>query len=131
MLFVGFTLLYIHSLSIPSAFPFSRRKNRKYADGQLPPMGTKIPPSSPHRLSEVRMFDGGQIIGGVGLVSPEKKSLIRQSLGQDNNSATLEIISRSRGTGSSSSTSSVFADSPLGQTERLFQGHMNASNAQR
>nr|XP_023009867.1 sickle tail protein homolog [Maylandia zebra] len=107
-----------------------RRKNRKYADGQLPPMGTKIPPSSPHRLSEVRMFDGGQIIGGVGLVSPEKKSLIRQSLGQDNNSATLEIISRSRGSGSSSSTSSVFADSPLGQTERLFQGHMNASNAQ-
>ncbi|KAL3987886.1 hypothetical protein ACER0C_012204 [Sarotherodon galilaeus] len=107
-----------------------RRKSRKYAGGQLPPMGTKIPPSSPHRLSEVRMFDGGQIIGGVGLVSPEKKSLIRRSLGQDNNSATLEIISRSRGSGSSSSTSSVFADSHLGQTERLFQGHMNASNAQ-
>ncbi|XP_063317469.1 sickle tail protein homolog isoform X2 [Pelmatolapia mariae] len=107
-----------------------RRKSRKYAGGQLPPMGTKIPPSSPHRLSEVRMFDGGQIIGGVGLVSPEKKSLIRQSLGQDNNSTTLEITSRSRGSGSSSSTSSVFADSPLGQTERLFQGHMNASNAQ-
>lgn len=125
---MGFTLLYIHSFSIPSAFPFSRRKSRKYADGQLPPMGTKIPPSSPHRLGEVRMFDGGQIIGGVGLVSPEKKSLIRQSLGQD---ATLEIISRRRGSGSSSSTSSVFADSPLGQTERLFQGHMNASNAQR
>ncbi|XP_070775002.1 sickle tail protein homolog [Enoplosus armatus] len=106
-----------------------RQKSKKYGDSQLPPLGTKTAPPSPHRVSEVRMIDG-QIIGGVGLVSPERMSPIRRSLRRDSNGATVEIVNRSRGSGSSSSTSSVFVDSPLGQPERLFQGHVTASNAQ-
>ncbi|XP_049930722.1 sickle tail protein homolog isoform X1 [Epinephelus moara] len=106
-----------------------RQKNRKYGDSQLPPLGIKTPPPSPHRVNEVRMTEG-QIIGGVGLVSPDRMSPIRRSLRRDSNGVTVEIVNRSRGSGSSSSTSSVFVDSPLGQPERLFQGHVPASNAQ-
>ncbi|XP_051267032.1 sickle tail protein homolog isoform X3 [Dicentrarchus labrax] len=103
-----------------------RPKSRKYGDSQRPPLGTKTPPPSPHRVNEVKMIDG-QIIGGVGLVSPERMSPIRRSLQRDSNGATVDIVNRS---GSSSSTSSVFVDSPLGQPERLFQGPVTASNTQ-
>ncbi|XP_042285931.1 sickle tail protein homolog isoform X4 [Thunnus maccoyii] len=106
-----------------------RQKSRKYGDSQLPPLGTKTPPSSPHRVNEVRMIDG-QIIGGVGLVCPERMSPIRRSVRRDSNGATVEMVNRSRGSGSSSSTSSVFVECPLGQPERLFQDHMSPSNSQ-
>ncbi|KAJ4936585.1 hypothetical protein JOQ06_001174, partial [Pogonophryne albipinna] len=106
-----------------------RQKSRKFGDSQLPSLGTKTPPPSPHRVNEVRMI-GGQIIGGVGLVSPERMSPIRRSLRQDSNGAEVEIVNRSRGSGSSSSTSSVFLDSPLGQPERLLHGHVTNSNPQ-
>ncbi|KAK5859365.1 hypothetical protein PBY51_020926 [Eleginops maclovinus] len=92
-------------------------------------MGTKTPPPPPHRVNEVRM-SGGQIIGGVGLVSPERMSPIHRSLWQDSNGVQVEIVNRSRGSGSSSSTSSVFLDSPLGQPERLLQGHVTTNNPQ-
>ncbi|XP_034411200.1 sickle tail protein homolog [Cyclopterus lumpus] len=106
-----------------------RQKSRKYGDSQLPQLGTKTPPPSPHRVNDVRMIEG-QIVGGVGLVTPERMSTIRRSLRRDSHEATVEIVNRSRGSGSSSSTSSVFVDSPLGQPERLFHGHVNSSNAQ-
>ncbi|XP_041804787.1 sickle tail protein homolog [Chelmon rostratus] len=88
-------------------------------------LGPKTPPPSPHRVNEVRMTDR-QIIGGVGLLSPERMSPICQSLQWDSNEASLEIVNRS----SSSSPSSVFVDSSLGQHEKLFQGHVTASNSQ-
>ncbi|KAM9350014.1 sickle tail protein [Symphorus nematophorus] len=106
-----------------------RQKSRKYGDSQIAPLGTTTPPSSPHRVSDVRMMDG-QIIGGVGLVSPERMSPIRRSLRRESNGAAVEIVNRSRGSGSTSSASSVFVDSPLGQPERLFQSQVTASNAQ-
>ncbi|TMS09418.1 Sickle tail protein-like protein [Larimichthys crocea] len=106
-----------------------RQKSRKYGNSQFPPLGTKTLPPSPHRVSEVRMIDG-QIIGGIGLVSPERMSPVRRSLRRDSNRATVEIINRSRASGSSSSTSSVFVDSPVGQPERAFQGHVTANDAQ-
>ncbi|GAA6230079.1 sickle tail protein homolog [Lates japonicus] len=102
-----------------------RQKSWEYGHSQLHPLGTKTPPPSPCR---VRMSDG-QITGGVGLVSPERMSQIRQPLQQDSNGATV-ITNRSRGSGLSSSTSSVFMDSPLTQPERLFQGCVTASNTQ-
>uniref|UniRef100_UPI0037E9348A sickle tail protein-like n=1 Tax=Semicossyphus pulcher TaxID=241346 RepID=UPI0037E9348A len=103
-----------------------RQKSRKYGENQLPPLGTKTPPPSPQRVSDVRLTDG-QIIGGVGLVSAERMSPIRRSLRRDSN-GTAEIVNRSRGSGSS--TSSVFVDSPLGTPDRPFQGHVTASTAQ-
>ncbi|KAG7235741.1 hypothetical protein INR49_002243 [Caranx melampygus] len=87
------------------------------------PLGTN-PASSPHRLNEVRMIDG------VGPVSPERMSPVRRSLRRDSNGATVDIVNRSRGSVSSSSTSSVFVDSPMGQPDQVFQGHVTASNAQ-
>ncbi|XP_077392062.1 uncharacterized protein LOC144030031 isoform X2 [Festucalex cinctus] len=102
-----------------------RQKSRKYGDSQLPQLAT--PPPSPHRLNEVRMNEG-QIIGGVGLVSPERMSPMRRSLRRESNGSAVEMMNRSRGSGSS--TSSVFVDSPLGQSEMLIHGHMNAFDAQ-
>ncbi|XP_045066477.1 sickle tail protein homolog isoform X3 [Coregonus clupeaformis] len=34
-----------------------RQKSRKYGDSQLPTLGSKTPPPSPHRMAEVRMID--------------------------------------------------------------------------
>ncbi|XP_071386959.1 sickle tail protein-like, partial [Centroberyx affinis] len=106
-----------------------RQKNRKYGDSQLPPLGTKTPPPSPHRVNEVRMIDG-QIIGGVGLVTSERMSPIRRSLRRESNGAVVEVVSRTRGSGSSSSSSSVFVDSPHGHPDRLSQGHAMAGDPQ-
>ncbi|XP_077413317.1 sickle tail protein isoform X2 [Vanacampus margaritifer] len=102
-----------------------RQKSRKYGDSQLPQLAT--PPPSPQRLNEVRMNEG-QIIGGVGLVSPERMSPVRRSLRRESSGGAVEMMNRSRGSGSS--TSSVFMDSPLGQAEMLIHGHMNAFDAQ-
>uniref|UniRef100_A0A668A9Z3 Actin interacting protein 3-like C-terminal domain-containing protein n=1 Tax=Myripristis murdjan TaxID=586833 RepID=A0A668A9Z3_9TELE len=107
-----------------------RQKNRKYGDSHLPPLSTKTPPPSPHRMNEVRMIDG-QIIGGVGLVTAERISPIRRSLRRESNGAMVEIVNRTRGSGSSSSSSSVFVDSPHGYPDRLSQGHILASDPQR
>ncbi|KAM6989132.1 LOW QUALITY PROTEIN: uncharacterized protein LKV04_008850 [Tautogolabrus adspersus] len=96
-----------------------RQKSRKYGESQRPPLGTRNPPSSPQRISEVRLAEG-QIIEGSGLVSAERISPIRRSLRRSSN-GTTEMVNRS---GSSSSTSSVFFDSPLGTPDRLFQGHV-------
>nr|XP_057923122.1 sickle tail protein isoform X2 [Doryrhamphus excisus] len=106
-----------------------RQKGRKYSDSQLPPFGTKTPPPSPLRVNEVKMVEG-QIIGGVGLVLPERMSPIRRSQHRESNGAPVEIINRSRGSGSSSSTSSVFVDIQPTQSEHLLQGHMTAFHTQ-
>ncbi|XP_041659555.1 sickle tail protein-like [Cheilinus undulatus] len=103
-----------------------RPKSRKYGDSHLPPLGTRTPPASPQRASEVRLTDG-QIIGGVGLVSAERMSPMRRSLRRDSNGS-VEIVNKGRG--SSSSTSSVFFDSPLGTPDRLYQGHVTPSTPQ-
>lgn len=105
-----------------------RQKSRKYGESQVPSLETKTPPPSPQRASEIRLTEG-QIIGGVGLVSSERRSPMRRSLQQGSN-GTIEMINRSRGNGSSSSTSSVFLDSPLGTPEKLFQGPVNPCTVQ-
>ncbi|XP_068456196.1 sickle tail protein-like [Clinocottus analis] len=105
-----------------------RQGSRKYSDSQLPQLGTKTPPPSPHRVREVRLVEEQMV--GPGLVPPERMSPCRRSLRWDCSGATGEMVNRNRGSGSSSSTSSVFVDSPQGQPDRLFQGHVTASNAQ-
>ncbi|XP_019739411.1 sickle tail protein homolog isoform X3 [Hippocampus comes] len=84
---------------------------------------------SPHRLYEVGMNEG-QIIGGVGLISPERMSPIRRSLRRESSGASVEMVNRSRGSASSSSTSSVFLDSPLRHPEMLIPGPRTAFDAQ-
>ncbi|XP_039999625.1 sickle tail protein-like [Xiphias gladius] len=91
--------------------------------------GMEHPTCSLHRVGEIKMIDR-QNTRGVSLMSLERTSPIRQSLRRNSNGATVEIINRSGGSGSSSSTSAVFVGSPLVQPERLFQGHVTASNSQ-
>ncbi|TKS80441.1 Sickle tail protein [Collichthys lucidus] len=86
--------------------------------------------SMEHQTHSLRRMIDEQIIGGIGLVSPKRMSPVRRSLWRDSNRATVEIINRSIASGSSSSTSSVFVDSPVGQPERAFQGHVTANDAQ-
>lgn len=104
-----------------------RQKNRKYGDGQIHPLGIKSPPPSPHKGNEVRMFNG-QVIGGTSQVSPQSMSPIHRSLERNSSGLTVDVINRR---GSSSSTSSVFLDSPLGQPETLYPAHITACNVQR
>ncbi|MEQ2203701.1 hypothetical protein XENOCAPTIV_002431 [Xenoophorus captivus] len=90
--------------------PVHRQKSRKYGNNHIHPLGINSPPPSPHRRNEVRMFNE-QVIRGPS---------------QDHNSSGLrvDVISKR---GSSSSTSSVFCDTPLEQPETLF---MTACNTQ-
>lgn len=75
----------------------------------LPPLGGRTPPMSPHRTNEVRMTEE-QVCGGWGPMSTELSSL-PSFLRRESDFVTADIISRSRG-GSSSSSSSVFVESP-------------------
>ncbi|XP_043989327.1 sickle tail protein [Gambusia affinis] len=103
-----------------------RQKNRKYGDSQIHPLGIKSPPPSPHKGNEVRMFNG-QVTGGASQVSPQRMSPIHRSLERNSSGLTVDVINKR---GSSSSTSSVFLDSPLGQPETLFPAHITACNVQ-
>ncbi|XP_077471592.1 uncharacterized protein LOC144085812 [Stigmatopora argus] len=93
-----------------------RQRNRTYGDSQVPQFGSP-PPSPQVRLKE------GQIIGGVGLVRPERTAPARAS-------PNGEVTDRRRGSASSSSLSSVFADGPPGPAENLLWAHVSAFDAQ-
>ncbi|XP_032421019.1 sickle tail protein homolog isoform X2 [Xiphophorus hellerii] len=119
--------LMVHGESIQNhGNSLRRQKNRKYGDGQIHPLGIKSPPPSPHKGNEVRMFNG-QVIGGTSQVSPQSLSPIHRSLERNSSGLTVDVINRR---GSSSSTSSVFLDSPLGQPETLYPAHITACNVQ-
>ncbi|XP_036420566.1 sickle tail protein homolog isoform X2 [Colossoma macropomum] len=54
-----------------------RQKSRKHVDSQLPTLGSKTPPPSPHRMGEIRVMD---IHVGQSQAAPlERSSPIRQS----------------------------------------------------
>ncbi|KAI4880354.1 hypothetical protein NFI96_001231 [Prochilodus magdalenae] len=54
-----------------------RQKSRKYADSQLPTLGSKTPPPSPHRMGEMRVMD---VHSSQSQAPPlERSSPIRQS----------------------------------------------------
>ncbi|XP_016521072.1 sickle tail protein isoform X3 [Poecilia formosa] len=119
--------LMVHGESIQNhSNSLRRQKNRKYGDSQIHSLGYKSPPPSPHKGNEVRMFNG-QVIGGASQVSPQSVSPIHRSLEHNSSGLTVDVINRR---GSSSSTSSVFLDSPLGQPETLFPAHITACNVQ-
>ncbi|XP_059419598.1 sickle tail protein homolog [Carassius carassius] len=98
-----------------------RQKSRKYSESQLASMGSKTPPASPHRVSEVRMID---MLPGQNShmpsqgVAAERVSPVRRSFRKDSNGA-MEGATRVRG----NVGSPVFADLPPGHGERLFQGN--------
>ncbi|KAM4557486.1 sickle tail protein homolog [Fundulus diaphanus] len=103
-----------------------RQKSRKCEDVQIHPLGIKSPPPSPHRWNEVRMVNK-LVIGGATQVSPQSMSEVRRSLKSNSSGLPMDLIPKR---GSSSSTSSVFLDSPLEKPETLFPDHMTTYNIQ-
>ncbi|XP_054888932.1 sickle tail protein homolog isoform X2 [Poeciliopsis prolifica] len=101
-----------------------RQKNRKYGDSQTHPI--KSPPPSSLKGNEVRMFNG-QVIGGASQVSLQSMSPSHRSLERNSSGLTVDVINRR---GSSSSSSAVFLDSPLGQPETVFPAHISPCNVQ-
>ncbi|TRY99662.1 hypothetical protein DNTS_027987 [Danionella cerebrum] len=108
--------------------PLYRQRSRKYSETQLPSMGLKTPPASPHRVNEARMIDmlPGQNSHEPGqIVAAERGSPVRRSFRKDSN-GTMEKATRMRG----NVVSPVFADLPPGHGERSFQGHVVAGDQQ-
>ncbi|XP_021476374.2 sickle tail protein homolog isoform X5 [Oncorhynchus mykiss] len=56
-----------------------RQKSRKYGDSQLPTLGSKTPPPSPHRMAEVRMIDIHGAPPPPSGIPQERSSPVRQS----------------------------------------------------
>nr|XP_029517374.1 sickle tail protein homolog isoform X3 [Oncorhynchus nerka] len=56
-----------------------RQKSRKYGDSQLPTLGSKTPPPSPHRMAEVRMIDIHGVTPPHGSIPLERSSPVRQA----------------------------------------------------
>ncbi|XP_070291546.1 sickle tail protein isoform X13 [Salvelinus sp. IW2-2015] len=56
-----------------------RQKSRKYGDSQLPTLGSKTPPPSPHRMAEVRMIDIHGATPPHGGIPLERSSPVRQT----------------------------------------------------
>lgn len=62
-----------------------RQKNRKLSDSHLPTLGSKTPPASPHRVTDIRMMEmhGHNAHGPPHGIHSERSSPIRQSFKKD------------------------------------------------
>ncbi|XP_064188868.1 sickle tail protein homolog isoform X11 [Anguilla rostrata] len=93
-----------------------RQKSRKYGDSQLPTLGSKTPPPSPHRMADVRLVDihPGQAahIPPQG-IQMERGSPVRHSFRKDS-SGGVETVTKAR----SNMASPVIPDLPMGQGDR-------------
>uniref|UniRef100_A0A4W4G7F3 Actin interacting protein 3-like C-terminal domain-containing protein n=1 Tax=Electrophorus electricus TaxID=8005 RepID=A0A4W4G7F3_ELEEL len=71
-----------------------RQKSRKYTESQLPTLGAKTPPPSPHRMGEMRVIDihAGQSQSAVSL---ERSSPVRQSFRKDA-PVSMDMVVKSR-----------------------------------
>ncbi|KAJ8419150.1 hypothetical protein AAFF_G00006490 [Aldrovandia affinis] len=99
-----------------------RQKSRKYGDSQLPTLGSKTPPPSPHRMGEVRLMDIHP--GQTGHMPPqavqlERGSPVRQSFRKEGSGPT-EAVTKSRG---NMASPVVAPDLPMGHGDKLLQGH--------
>ncbi|KAA0704849.1 Sickle tail protein [Triplophysa tibetana] len=88
-----------------------RQKSRKHTDSQLPMLGSKTPPGSPHRMGEIRMVDihTGQPQGSVTL---ERSSPVRQSFRKEA-PVSVETMVKARGGMGSPATPDLQGHNPL------------------
>ncbi|XP_051542497.1 sickle tail protein-like isoform X3 [Myxocyprinus asiaticus] len=88
-----------------------QQKSRKYTDSQLPMLGSKTPPPSPHRMGEMRVMDihTGQPQSSMAL---ERFSPIRQSFRKESPIAMDAMVKAKGGTGSLP-TSDIQGHNPL------------------
>ncbi|XP_067291580.1 sickle tail protein homolog isoform X2 [Pseudorasbora parva] len=95
----------------PDHHPLFRQKSRKYTDSQLPMLGSKTPPSSPHRMGEMRMMDihTGQPQSSMTL---ERASPVRQSFRKES-PVTMDTMVKTRGGMGSPATPDIQVHNPL------------------
>ncbi|XP_051969446.1 sickle tail protein-like isoform X2 [Xyrauchen texanus] len=88
-----------------------RQKSRKYTDSQVPMLGSKTPPASPHRMGEMRVMDvhTGQPQSSMTL---ERSSPVRQSFRKEA-PITLDTMVKARGGMVSPATPDFQAHNPL------------------
>ncbi|XP_072536423.1 sickle tail protein homolog isoform X7 [Salminus brasiliensis] len=88
-----------------------RQKSRKYADSQLPTLGSKTPPPSPHRMGEMRVMDihTSQSQASTAL---ERSSPVRQSFRKEA-PVTMDMVVKGRGTMASPVTPDLQGHCPL------------------
>ncbi|KAG9348032.1 hypothetical protein JZ751_004052 [Albula glossodonta] len=99
-----------------------RQKSRKYGDSQLPTLGSKTPPPSPHRMTEVRLVDIHPVQAThipPQAVQLERGSPVRQSFRKEG-AGPMETATKAR----SNMASPVIPDLPMGHGDKLLQGHI-------
>ncbi|XP_058875786.1 sickle tail protein homolog isoform X4 [Acipenser ruthenus] len=100
-----------------------RQKSRKYADSHLPTLGSKTPPPSPHRITDMRMMDihtaQNAHVPPLQTVQLDRSSPIRHSFKKEpGTSVAIETVTKAR----SPMTSPVF-DLASGPGDKLLLGH--------
>ncbi|XP_049335919.1 sickle tail protein isoform X3 [Astyanax mexicanus] len=82
----------------PEHHSLFRQKSRKYADSQLPTLGSKTPPPSPHRMGEMRVMDihTGQSQAAAAAVTLERSSPVRQSFRKEA-PVSMDMVVKGRG----------------------------------
>lgn len=92
----------------PSLF---RQKSRKYTDSQLPMLGSKTPPPSPHRMAELRVMDIHSVQPQSSMTL-ERASPIRQSFRKEAPLA-MDTMVKARGSMGSPATPDLQVHNPL------------------
>uniref|UniRef100_A0A672T5U5 Sickle tail protein-like n=1 Tax=Sinocyclocheilus grahami TaxID=75366 RepID=A0A672T5U5_SINGR len=92
----------------PSLF---RQKSKKYTDSQLPMLGSKTPPPSPHRMGEMRVMDI-HTVQPQSSMTLERASPIRQSFRKEATLA-MDTMVKARGGMGSPATPDLQVHNPL------------------
>uniref|UniRef100_A0A8C2PV28 Actin interacting protein 3-like C-terminal domain-containing protein n=1 Tax=Cyprinus carpio TaxID=7962 RepID=A0A8C2PV28_CYPCA len=92
----------------PSLF---RQKSRKYTDSQLPMLGSKTPPPSPHRMGEMRVMDI-HTVQPQSSMTLERASPIRQSFRKEA-PLVMDTMVKARGGMGSPATPDLQVHNPL------------------
>ncbi|XP_056110147.1 sickle tail protein isoform X5 [Rhinichthys klamathensis goyatoka] len=95
----------------PDHHSLFRQKSRKYTDSQLPMLGSKTPPSSPHRMGEMRMMEI-HTTQPQSSMTMERASPVRQSFRKES-PITMDPMVKTRGGMGSPATPDLQVHNPL------------------
>lgn len=95
----------------PDHHSLFRQKSRKYTDSQLPMLGSKTPPSSPHRMGEMRMMEI-HTSQPQSSMTMERASPVRQSFRKEA-PVTMDTMVKTRGGMGSPATPDLQVHNPL------------------
>ncbi|KAG1953843.1 sickle tail protein [Pimephales promelas] len=100
-------------MDAPDHHSLFRQKSRKYTDSQLPMLGSKTPPSSPHRMGEMRMMEiHPNSTQPHSSMTMERASPVRQSFRKES-PITMDAMVKTRGGMGSPATPDLQVHNPL------------------